>query len=297
MGGLRFEKYHGLGNDFLIALTDEQPDGATASSWARNLCRRRHGVGADGMILATAEPVAMRLWNSDGSPAEVSGNGLRCLAHAVARRRGAARLDVVVSTASGPRSCRVAPARAGDGARSEHRTAAAHGAIRLADAVVVAEMGVIGVGDDGPRLLPGSPDPVELVEGGVCVRRWGTADAGNPHVVMLVDDPGSVPLDVAGPAVEAVFPSGANVHFAAVDGESGAGRAAIAMMTWERGAGVTEACGTGAVSAAALLRSWGLVGDSVTVRMPGGDAEVALEPRVTLTGPSSYVAAIAVDRL
>ena len=321
----------GLGNDFLVALTDDQPDDDTASGWARKLCRRRRGVGADGMILATLEPIAMRLWNSDGSPAEVSGNGLRCLAHAIARYREAARLEVVVSTASGPRRCTVMPAQveetgvpgvegipaspasAGGGGRVERRAgrghsggsssagggghASAHSGARLADAAVVAEMGVIGIGADGPCALPGSPDPGSVVEDrtGVGVRRWGTADAGNPHIVMLVDDPGAVPLEVAGPAVEELFPDGVNVHFAAVTGDAGSGSVAVLMRTWERGAGVTEACGTGAVSAAAVLRGWNLTGDRVTVRMPGGDAEASLKPRVTLSGPSSHVAAVVVD--
>ena len=303
MSRLLFEKHHGLGNDFLIALFDgpeDMPDDDTASGWAQKLCHRRHGVGADGMILATANPAAMRLWNSDGSAAEVSGNGLRCLAHAIARRQNATALDILIATDAGQRRCLVLPVSADDpDARADANPDSDRPDISAlpADAVVVAEMGHVGVGSDGPSVLPGSPDPASAVKAaaGIDVSRWGTADVGNPHIVLMAPDPNIVPLASAGPAVEPLFPEGCNVHFAAVKEGADAEAAVIDMRTWERGAGVTDACGTGAVAAAAVLRSWGEVGSCATVRMPGGEADVKLEPLVTLTGPSSHVAAIIVD--
>ena len=305
---LRLEKYHGLGNDFLVAFADDADDAGglldAGSGLARTLCHRRRGIGADGLILATDDPAAMLLWNSDGSPAEVSGNGLRCLAHAIARRRGRSRLEVVIQTAAGPRRCTVV---SGPG---EAVVTAEMGSVGVGrgpgEAVVAAEMGSVGVGRSVWSPEPGLPDVGSAVEDacGMVVARWETADVGNPHIVLAVPDPDAVPLAMAGPAVEALFPGGINVEFAsatrppeavsgdAEPGRSQAARPEIALRVWERGAGVTDACGTGAVAAAAVFRRWGSTGDHVTVRMPGGDAQVGLSPTVTLTGPSVYVAAV-----
>ena len=275
--GLRLHKLHGLGNDFLVALTDKLPSDADASRSAAALCHRRRGIGADGLIYAMLDPegegadrsAAMRLWNSDGSPAEVSGNGLRCLAHAIARSEGTATLDIVIHTVAGPRRCSVRP-----GAEDGTVTG-------------TAEMGAPG---PGPRPDTSDASPVTVVEGLIGeggVERWDTVDMGNPHVVLAVADPASVPLHEAGPAVERLFTGGINVHFGAVTGVD-----ELTLGVWERGAGATAACGTGAVAAAAVFRGWGAVGHNVTVRMIGGEASVELSPPVTLTGQSVYVATV-----
>ena len=276
--GLSLHKHHGLGNDFLIALVDELPAAPAAAETAVRLCHRRRGVGADGLIFATGGSdgsegsAVMRLWNSDGSAAEVSGNGLRCLAHAIARRRGVDRLDIVVDTVAGPRRCSIRP---GPG-----------------PATVT---GTVEMGDPGPGPRPdgASADPGAVVgdlAGAGGVERWDTVDMGNPHIVLAVADPGAVPLDRAGPAVEALFEGGINVHFAALTGDD-----EVTMSVWERGAEATEACGTGAVAAAAVYRRWGLVGHNVTLRMSGGDALVDLSAPVTLTGPSVHIATVVLE--
>ena len=276
-GGLRLHKLHGLGNDFLVALTDELPAEPDAAVTAMALCHRRRGVGADGLIYAVLDSAgdgsdrsaAMRLWNSDGSPAEVSGNGLRCLAHAVARTLGAAELDIVVHTVAGPRRCSIRPTDV------------------PGTVVGTTEMGSLGPGPR-PDLAGRSPAvAVEGILGPGAIERWDTMDVGNPHVVLAVADPATVPLQEAGPAVEALFSGGLNVHFVAVTGPD-----ELAVSVWERGAGVTAACGTGAVAAAAVFHRWGEVGQTVTVRMAGGEARVYLSAPVTLTGESTYVAAV-----
>ncbi len=290
MTALRLEKHHGLGNDFLIGLVDGVS--VQGSGLARRLCHRKHGIGADGLILATSagELVMMRLWNSDGSPAEVSGNGLRCLAHAIARSRGLESLDIVISTAVGPRRCSVVV--------SADTTPAA--------AVVTAEMGDVTVGTLGQTPSSEQPSSEQVAKAvadscGVVVRRSAAADVGNPHVVLWVSDPAAVPLELAGPAVEGLFPGGVNVEFAAPAGPACSGDAGtsddagIEMRVWERGAGVTEACGTGAAAAAAAFRCWGRIGDAAVVRMPGGEVRVSLQPSVTLTGPSVHVATVMVE--
>ena len=275
--GLRLHKLHGLGNDFLVALVDELPADADAARAAAALCHRRRGAGADGLIYAVVDPAgpgsgcsaAMRLWNSDGSPAEVSGNGLRCLAHAIARTRATAEFEIDIHTVVGSRRCSIRP------------TPAPH------TVVGTSEMGVPGPGPSPDRLSRSPAAAVEHVLGPGVLERWDTLEVGNPHAVVAVADPAEVPLDEAGPAIESLFSGGINVHFATVTGPD-----EITQAVWERGAGATAACGTGAVAAAAVFHRWGTVGQNVTVRMAGGDALVDLMEPVTLTGESTYVATV-----
>lgn len=303
--GLRLHKLHGLGNDFLVALVDELPAGDDASRTAAALCHRRRGVGADGLIYAVLDPgregidpsAAMRLWNSDGSPAEVSGNGLRCLTHAIARTLETETLDIVVHTVAGPRRCSIGPTGVSDtmigtaemsslgpGPRPDGADDDPAAALRGASgAVGAAGRATAGTGEAG------GPSEADHDRGEPA--RWDTVDVGNPHIVLEVDSPFEVDLPRLGSAVESLFADGINVHFAALTD-----RDTIALSTWERGAGATEACGTGAVASAAVFHRWGLTGQNVTVRMAGGDAAVDLSGPVTLTGQSVYVAAVTVGR-
>ena len=236
---LRLTKHHGLGNDFLIRI-----DGDVDASMARALCDRRTGVGADGLISVTGterDELRWVLFNADGSRAESSGNGLRCAAQAVARRRGVTALDVTFATDAGPRR------------------------VQLDGELATAEMGT------------------------VVVKRLGERDAdvdvGNPHLVLLVDDPSAIDLLALG----AEHPD-LNVEIIAV-----AERDALAFRVHERGAGITMACGTGSCTAAAAAHAWGLVGPSVVVHNPGGDVTVALvDGEALLTGPTVFIAEVEV---
>ncbi len=276
-GGLRLHKLHGLGNDFLVALVDELPVEADAARAAAALCDRRRGVGADGLIYAVLDSAAtggersatMRLWNSDGSAAEVSGNGLRCLAHAIASTLGAAEFEIDVHTVAGSRHCSIRPTQVSG------------------TVVGTSEMGTPGPGPEPDRSSRSPGEAVEGILGPGAVERWATMAVGNPHAVVAVADPAGVPLQRAGPAIEALFSGGINVHFGAVTGPD-----EITLGVWERGAGATAACGTGAVAASAVFHGWGEVGQNVTVRMAGGQARVDLSGPVTLTGESTYVAAV-----
>lgn len=265
---VRYTKHHGLGNDFLVTLTDRLP--LDASERAIALCDRHTGLGADGLIYGLRQPdgsIAMRLLNSDGSPAEVSGNGLRCFAQAVALDRGVPHLELDVDTPAGIRHCSV------------------HASDIPNTVVATVDMGVVCPGPD--------PDTDDLLaalgDGAAMVKRWETGDVGNPHVICEVADPDEVDLAVAGPAIERHFEEGVNVHFAAVSGAN-----EISVRVWERGAGITNACGTGATVAAQRFHDWQLVGPKVVVRMPGGDALVELGDPVTLTGPATHIADIEV---
>ncbi|MHB1444569.1 MAG: diaminopimelate epimerase [Acidimicrobiales bacterium] len=269
---LRLFKLHGLGNDFLVLV---DPEAATPidAGLARRLCDRHTGVGADGLIrvtLAVAAPAdqgadcgadyVMELLNADGSRAETSGNGLRCLVLALEVSGLLRHSEVVVSTDAGPRRARIGP-MAGDGS-----------------AVVSVGMGEVHLAGETP----------------VLGHRSRVVDVGNPHVVVLLDDLAEVDVEVHGPAEEARHPGGINVNFAAVGGDG-----SVRLRTWERGAGATLACGSGSCATAAALRDWGIVGDVVEVHNPGGMVTVSFDrpdgpPRMVLTGPAQLIGAIEV---
>jgi diaminopimelate epimerase len=253
---LRFAKYHGLGNDFVVV------DGPLMSAdRARRICDRRRGIGADGVltILPPRTPGAlarMHIYNSDGSVPEMCGNGIRCVARHLADTRGAAG-EIVIDTDAGPRRCVV------------HRAAA--GAVEA----ISVEM--------GPARVEGEEDFQVAGERLHAVR----VNMGNPHAV-LFDVPTRERAGAVGPAIEAAVPGGANVGFARP------GARGIDLVVWERGAGLTDACGTGACAAAvaALRRGEVPAGAPVEVRLPGGALEITVSAdlaRVTMRGPAERV--------
>ncbi len=264
-------RHHGLGNDFLITFADDVP--ANGADLARRLCDRVDGIGADGLVFGTPmdglrdATWRFTLFNSDGSSAEVSGNGLRCFGQALLRRQpaGTTGLDVVVETPAGDRRIMVAGS--------------------TSDLEVEAEV-EMGTAERGPSI-----EGIRIDLGGVQVRAAHSIDFGNPHLVLHVDDPDEVDLAVSGPATESFFaPTGCNVHLVAV-----VDRSTVRMRTWERGAGLTTACGSGACAAAYVLHAGGLVDDVVEVRMPGGTATVTVGDTVRLAGTATFVDVHSVD--
>ena len=262
-------RHHGLGNDFLITFAEDVPD--DGADLARRLCDRVDGIGADGLVfgtpvdtaasLADAESWAFTLFNSDGSSAEVSGNGLGCFGQALLRRQaaGSTGLEVVVETPAGDRRITM------DGSSTD------------LEVEIEVEM---GAATPGPSI-----EGIQVDLGGVHVRAVHSIDFGNPHLVLLVDDPDEVDLAGAGPATESFFaPTGCNVHLVSV-----VDRSTVRMRTWERGAGLTMACGSGACAAAHVLHGCGLVGGVVEVRMPGGAATVTVGDTVRLVGTATFV--------
>lgn len=277
---MQLTKHHGLGNDFLVALEEVNGPLHGDATLARTICDRRRGLGADGFIIgarpapgqttADGRPVdvVMHLWNADGSRAEMSGNGIRCLGQALAGARDDHEATYLAVTDGGVRVLVVHD-------DAEHRLAQVH-----------VTMGPVGAGPDIPA----------AVTERLADARHGTADMGNPHLVVLVPDLAAVDLVGTGGWLESQFPSGINVEFITPAPEGDA----LDLLVWERGAGVTEACGTGAAAAAHLAHAWGLVGREVRVSMPGGSAEVVLPPdddpseEPVLIGPSQHVATIEV---
>jgi diaminopimelate epimerase len=257
-------KHHGLGNDFLVAFHPAVED---LPAFARRVCQRTTGVGADGLLVGQSEPgyaARMVLYNADGSRAEMSGNGIRCFAQALAARRGDLTTQVILTDA-GPRRVDLRP------------TEDPYTVLATVDLGPVGELpepdGWAAIGADPHR-------PVAHL------------DLGNPHTVVGVDDVGAVDLLTLGRQLPEV-----NLEII----EPGPEPDAITMRVHERGAGITQACGTGAAAAAWAAARWGLVDagvEELVVHMDGGSARVALhrpEPgRVTLTGPATFVATIEV---
>ena len=260
MTSLTLTKHHGLGNDFLVLL---DLDGAhpVDAGLARRLCDRHQGVGADGIIRVTAgtdgADVTMQLRNADGSLAEMSGNGIRCLAQAVQMAGLVEGRNLRVATPAGVRRLTL---RGGEGP---------------AVVQVSVDMGPAKVGPEEPQPMPG--------------RGVRPVDMGNPHLVVW--GPSFTTEDVVGmgPQIESHHAGGVNVEFVTV----GPGVDELTMRVWERGVGETQACGTGACAAAAALHEWGLVGRRVVVHQPGGDAEVEIrDDTVILTGPAQLIARV-----
>jgi diaminopimelate epimerase len=257
-------KHHALGNDFLVAF---DLDVAEPAALARRWCDRRRGVGADGLLVgsrADGYTAQMVLYNADGSRAEMSGNGIRCFAQALAMRRGAPDAQRILTDA-GDRVVTLS-------ATEDPDTIAAR-----------VDMGEVTRLDppDGWDELGAHPD-----------RPVSHLSVGNPHSVVGVDDVAAVDLAALGAKVP-------HVNLEVV--EPGPEPHAVTMRVHERGAGITEACGTGACAAAWAAVEWGLVPATIAeivVHMDGGSARVALHQpsrgRVTLTGPATFVATIEV---
>ena len=280
MPDLSLTKLHATGNDFLV-LGDLAgrfgPAGASTLSPAIRaaLCDRRRGVGADGLIRllpgADGSDCTMELANADGGWAEVSGNGLRCLASVAVRLGLGAGGRLTVDSQAG---------------RHEMDVVVRNGEV------------VWAVADMGPVTFTPAEIPLEAAEAFDLVAevdgvsyRGDAAGTGNPHFVLLVDDPDAVPLDRHGPVLEhdARFPRRTNVEVvAAADG-------GLRMRVWERGVGETASCGSGACAAAAVAQRRGLVGERTVVSVPGGQLEVELGPTVRLGGPVARVFDVEVD--
>lgn len=279
---MRYTKMHGCGNDYLFVeafdARDERPDWAERARLASD---RRRGPGADGLIvlsgptpdaLAAGAAFRMRIWNADGSPGEMCGNGLRCavrLAVDKARATPDAQDSVLVETGAG--LLRAALARDAQGV--VQRVRIDMGEVRLGPGAVGMRAGLARVEDN---------DAILERERGVLV------SVGNPHFVAFVEEP-VASLDVAarGRVIEThgAFPARINAHFVNI-----VSRDEVVARTWERGAGLTEACGTGACAIVAAGIATNRLDGEVTVRMPGGPLRITChDNRVTLEGPTEYV--------
>ncbi len=243
-----FVKMQGLGNDFVVVAGPLAVDAGDVAAW----CDRRRGIGADGVLVATRHNggAAMEYWNADGSPAEMCGNGLRCVARYAHDREWAAGPSFVIETSAGERPVTI-------------------------------------TGEGMVRALIGSPGDGGVAPFDIAGFHVEPLSMGNPHAVIVVDDCYATPVDGVGPLVEGdpAFPERTNVEFLSV-----VGRNHLALRVWERGVGETLACGSGAAAATVIAHRKGLTGPKVTVDLLGGQLQVEVaEDGVWIEGPAEYV--------
>jgi diaminopimelate epimerase len=263
---LPFSKYHGIGNDFVVVEAQ-----ALSPAQAVRLCDRHLGIGADGVLLlsGTNGRFRMQVINADGSVPEMCGNGIRCVALHLSRTRRAPEGDFDVDTDAGVHGCRV---------------------------LATGEEGAIEVSMRAPSLVPGDVPVVgdaPMIDAelrfGARALRVTAVSMGNPHAVTF-DRVGDARLELA-PLVQsdARFPHGVNVGFAELIGPR-----RVDLFVYERGAGWTQACGTGACAAAVAAVETGRArrGEPIEVRLPGGPLTIivgAPDERLKMTGPAVHV--------
>ena len=252
---LRFTKAHAYGNDFLY-VRQTAVAGARLDALARELCDRHSGIGADGLIVfePTIEGASMRLFNADGSRAEVSGNGVRALGAILMRDAAVPREDVNIQTEAGTKKVSRVDATTADGARTDYRT----------------EMGLPR--DLRQTRLHAGGESVELV----------VMDFGNPQAVLLGALPDRERFTRLGGALERheAFPAGTNVEFAHVEGPQ-----TVRILIWERGVGPTFSSGTGSCAALIAAAAFGEASRDAQIIAPGGTQRVEWrEDSVYLTG-------------
>lgn len=271
---IEFTKYHGLGNDFILIDNRADRKPMVTSEQAIELCSRHFGIGADGVIFALpgqdGTDYSMRIFNSDGSEPEMCGNGIRCLAQFLSDLEG-------------------------DNAKTQYR-------IHTLAGVIIPKLegnGKVRVDMGMPQLMAAqipttlaAPDEKAInIPLEVAGQVWQVTcvSMGNPHAVTFVEDVAAIPLETIGPLFEhhSVFPQRTNTEFMQV-----VRRDYLKMRVWERGAGITLACGTGACAAVVAGVLTGNCDRACTVELPGGCLEIEfseVDQRVYMTGPAQLV--------
>jgi diaminopimelate epimerase len=272
---IEFTKYHGLGNDFILIDNRSSSQPIVTPEQAIELCDRHFGIGADGVIFALPgqnnTDYTMRIFNSDGSEPEMCGNGIRCLAAFLADLEGTERKSdkYAIHTLAGVITPQL-----------------------MSDGQVKVDMGL-------PRLLAGEiPTTIRPADEKVinqpiqvALKTWEVTcvSMGNPHCITFVDNVAEIPLETIGPQFEhhPVFPQRTNTEFIEV-----VSRSYVKMRVWERGAGITLACGTGACASLVAGVLTGKCDRIATVELPGGPLEIEwseVDQRVYMTGPAERV--------
>lgn len=291
---IEFLKVHGLGNDLILVDAIDRPAVLAFQGWsalATAWCARHTGIGADGVLLLgpgrAGSDYTLRILNADGSEAGMCGNGMRCVARHLAEVRGTGEEWQSIRTSS-----------------TVVRARAIHSPGGYDTATVE-----LGEPSTSPAQIPLlAPDALRVgIPPEVC-EEWGgwwseagvdgvmtCVSVGNPHAVVFVHQLDRVPVDLAGPVLErhALFPEGANVHFVEARGADYA-----FVRSWERGAGLTQACGSGACSAVVAGAMRGVLARTCDVELPGGVLRVRWDSdsgRVSMTGPAVVVFAGSID--
>jgi diaminopimelate epimerase len=287
---MRFTKMQGAGNDYVYVDCFAQQTPADPPELARAIADRHYGVGGDGLILICPSQVAdarMRMFNADGSESEMCGNGIRCVAkyvydHGIARKprltietgRGVLTLDLEVA---GDRVQRV-KVDMGEPILEAERIPVDHRERRGTDRIINEPLGRFPVAG-WPNWIDDSGTDLRMT----CV------STGNPHLVLYCQRVAAVPLEAVGPLLEhqPYFPKRINVHFVQVHSPG-----EVTMRTWERGSGITLACGTGASAVCVAGVISGHTVRKILAHLPGGDLELewsAADNHVYMTGPAVEV--------
>jgi len=269
---MRFWKMHGLGNDYIVIDSrDNDINGLQASDLAKHLCERRFSIGADGLLLRSESKSAdakMRIFNADGSEAEMCGNGIRCFAKYCFETGLVKKEEFSVETLSG---------------------------------VKLVMLTVKGNVVEAVKVDMGKPNwernSLPMVGEGICVNENFEVDGevfkvtclsiGNPHCVIFVDNVDNFPVEEIGSIIEnnKVFPKRTNVDFVQVLSTS-----QLKIRVWERGCGETFACGTGTCASVAAANRLGKVGNKVTVHLIGGCLKVEVDAgKLFLSGEAKKV--------
>lgn len=272
---IEFTKYHGLGNDFILIDNRHLSLPLLTPEQAVKLCDRHFGIGADGVIFAlpgeTGTDYTMRIFNSDGSEPEMCGNGIRCLGRFLADLEGESRTkdSYHIHTLAGVITPQL-----------------------MADGQVKVDMGL-------PRLLAGEiPTTLGTAQTKVinhplevAGKTWEVTcvSMGNPHCITFVKDVAAIDLEIIGPQFEhhLAFPQRTNTEFIQV-----VSRDYLKMRVWERGAGITLACGTGACASLVAGVLTGKCDRTATVELPGGPLQIEwsqIDQRIYMTGPAQRV--------
>ncbi|MGH8077627.1 MAG: diaminopimelate epimerase [Lysobacter sp.] len=267
----RFSKMHGAGNDFVVI---DLRDGASPPDPAqcRALAERHTGVGCDQILTielarSAGAVASYRIWNADGSPSQQCGNGARCIAAWLVRDGAITGDEFVLDSPIGVHAVT---------RLSAHRFRVLMGVPNFNPAQVPMR----DMGEQADQYVLAIDD---------AVLTFGAVSLGNPHAVIEVDDVDAAPVASIGSLLQAnaIFPQSANVGFAQVES-----RDRIRLRVYERGAGETQACGSGACAAAAVLMRRGHIDREVTVSLPGGELQIAWpsdDSPLSMAGPTAFV--------
>lgn len=282
---MRFTKMQGLGNDYVYVDCFSQRIPADPATLAQKIADRHFGVGGDGLILICPSERAdarMRMFNADGSESEMCGNGVRCVAKYVHDHGIAKKETLTIETGRGVLTLML-DVQAGQAKR-----------IRVDMGEPILESEKIPTTLPGPRVVDVALPQYQaasdawLKESGLDPRMT-CVSMGNPHVVIYCQDVSKIPLETVGPVLEnhAWFPRRINVHFVHAHSSN-----EVTMRTWERGSGITLACGTGACAVCVAGVLSGRTGRKIIAHLPGGDLELEWnesDNHVYMTGPAVEV--------
>lgn len=257
---IKFSKMHGLGNDYIVI--DETngeiiPENKKSEITAE-ICRRGFSIGADGVIFVTpskSEDIWFRIFNSDGSEAEMCGNGIRCFSKFVYDKGIITKENIDIETLGGTKKVE----------------------LTVENGKVTSSKVNMGSATFKTSQIPMTTDKEEFLDKELTVNgnplKMSAVSVGNPHAIIFTDNLEEVPLNEMGPVIEThkAFPQKINVHYVKILSKN-----EIDMITWERGAGVTFACGTGATSCVLAGFKLGKLDNDVLVHLPGGDLNISV---------------------